>query len=290
MSIVKELKNGKLHLEADSVRDVFRIIDKMGWTPKNDKASDSSGYGGFNVFGSLAEARDIFENHPERIREFSEKDDRLEVIESPGKDVEFDITGDYVDIDKYLEGIPEVFGSAVMGNPNGLFCTINILGSFVSYTRTGYQITKQKRVLRLVDWLEAQGVRVQIVVSEDSSVSYSQVVVKQFHDPLDLNQLAIALHPEWLRRIMFLVFEQSKTWTYGYGSSIKYDNTMKNRIAEPEEGLYVYVGGYIPFDDQDEPEQGELNAAFDKIEGQLFEAITDGRQFTDEPMVVKGGR
>lgn len=280
----------KLHVEFDSVPEVFRVIDRMGWVPQRDKSSDSRRDGGsFYTFGSLKEARDTFENHPERIRTFNQNDDRLETHESPGKDVAYDVTGDYIDIDRHLEGIPEVFGNAVMGNPKSVFCTINILGSFVSNTHKNYVLAKQKRVLRLVDWLETQGIRCQIVVTEDTEICFSQVVVKEFADPFDLNHLAVAMHPDWLRRIMFLIMEQSKTWTWGYGSGLEYDSRMKKYKPQPEDGLYIYVGGYTPFGGKNYGID-ELNESFDKIEESIQEMIDLNLTFNEEPLVITGGR
>lgn len=288
MAIIKEVGGrGKLHAEFNSVAEVFRVIDKLNWTPKRDRASDEFHGSSFHTFKNLAEARDIFQNHPERVREFSMNDTRLETHDSPGKDVTYDVTGDFLDIDRYLEGTPEVWGNAVLGNPKSVFCTINVLNSFVSYTDNKYQIAKQQRVLRLVDWLETQGVRCQIVLSADSEIDFTSMIVKEFQDPFDLNQLAIAMHPDWLRRIYFLIKEQSKTWSYGYGSSIEYDKRMIKYKPQPEDGVYVYVGGYIPYGGKNKGID-DLNKKFDEIETDIEQLISDGFTFNEKPLVIEG--
>lgn len=291
MTRITELKNGKLSAEFDGVYDVMRVIRKIGWTPKNGKESDSAPDGGgkFHTFANLAEALDVFENRPETIRQFNQNDESIERIESPGKDVMFDITGDYLDIDKFLMGEPEHFGNAVMGNPKNVFCTINVLTSFVWWTSPEYQMLKQKRILRIVDWLETQGVRCQIVAQDDSDVAFISTIVKEYRDPFNLNELAVVCHPDWLRRVEFLVMEQSKTWQWGYGSSEQYDNKMKKYVPQPEDGVYVYVGGYIPYGPWGGNDLDKLNAAFDKLEGQLLELIEDGRTWNDEPFIIGGG-
>lgn len=283
----------KLSVEFDSVFDAFRVIRKMNWTPQNAKESNSRGGGdgsSFHTFKSLDEAKDVFENHPETIRQFSINDDRLERPESPGKDVLYDITGDFLDIDRYLTGEPEMFGNAVMGNPKNIFCTINILTSFVWWTSPEYQLTKQKRVLRLVDWLESQGVRCQIVAQEDSSCAFISTVVKEYQDPFNLNDLAVVCHPDWLRRIMFLVIEQSKTFSYGYGSSIDYDKKMQKYIPQPEDGMYIYVGGYIPLNRDEKNDIKQLNEEFDALEKKVMELVDSGIPWNDEPFTIKGGK
>jgi len=274
----------KLRVEFDSVPEVFKTIQRLDWKPQKDRASDSRGrQGDFNVFSSLDEAVDTFLNHPEKIRQFSQNDDRLQTYESPGKDVTYDVTGDYLDIDKYLEGVPEVFGNSVMGNPRTIFCTLNVLDCFVSYTSPEYQLAKQKRILRLVDWLENQGVRCQIVSSSDSDVIFSTVVVKEFGDPFNLNHLAVALHPDWLRRIMFLIMEQSKTWQSGYGSAAAYDKRMFGYKPQPEDGVYVYVGGYSPYSGNDTK---RLEKDFDDVEQSITDLINSGMTFNEEPLAI----
>lgn len=290
MATIKERKNGKLHVEFDSIPDVFNTIRDQHWIPGKEKASDRRGKdGNFYTFGSLEEANDIFLNHPERIRDFSINDDKLLSIESPGKDVTYDVTGDYIDIDRFLEGVPEVMGNAVMGNPKSVFATINVLNSAVSYTSNEYMLEKQKRILRLVDWLESQSIRCQIVLTDDSDINFMSVIVKQFSDPFDLNHLAVGLHPDFFRRTTFLIKEQSKTWSWGYGSADEYDTRMKRYTPDPGDGLYVYVGGYIPFGGADSG-RVELNQAFDKIEDDIAEMIDEERTFSEKPLAITGGR
>ena len=279
--------SNKLSAEFDSVKDVFRVIRKLGWKPERGQSSNDSGRGGsFHTFNDLAEASHVFEHTPDKIRDFSIMDDRLESIESPGKDVIYDVTGDFIDIDRYLTGEPENMGNAVMGNPKSIFCTVNVLTSFVSYTDPKYQIAKQKRILRIVDFLETQGIRCQIVAQDDSRVSFISTVVKQFQDPFDLNDLAVVCHPDWLRRVEFLIMEQSKTWEPGYGSALDYDRKMQKYSPNPEDGVYVYIGGYIPYPGGID----ELNENFDKLEEKIITLVNEGQTWNDEPFVIGGGK
>lgn len=289
MALIRELgRNNKLHADFNSINEVFRVIDKLNWVPKESRESDRRGGGSFNAFNSLAEARDIFQNRPESLVNFNANDEKLVKEDSIGKDVRFDITGDFLDIDRFLEGTPEVFGNAVMGNPKGVFCTINILTSYVHWTTPKYLIERQRRITRLVDWLEQQDVRCQIVASLDCSCLNMSVIVKEYHDPFDVNHLAVVSHPEWLRRIIFLIKEQSKTWSYGYGSAVEYDKRMIRYTPKPEDGVYVYVGGYIPFGGSDEESLAKLNKEFDKLEDKIQNLIDEGMTFNEEPFAIAG--
>lgn len=294
MALVREMgRDNKLHAEFNSVGDVFRVIDKLGWKPERSKSSDESGRGGFYTFNNLAEARDVYQNRPESIVNFDHNDEKLVREDTIGKEVRFDVTGDYLDMDRYLEGVPEAFGNAVMGNAKGVFCTINILTIYVYHTKAEYLVHRQKRITRLVDWLEQQGIRCQIVGTMDNVCMYMSTIAKRFQDPFDVNELAIISHPDWLRRIEFLIMEQSKTWQSGYGNADPYDRRMFDYTPKPEDGLYIYVGGYSPYgggywgDGGGVKEQiAMLDAAFDHLENQIEQLIEDGLTYNDEPFTV----
>lgn len=285
MARISENSRGRLRVEFDSLADVFNTIDEQGWVPQRSQSSDSRGRGDFQSFESLAEAIEVYRYHPERVRVFDEKDIKLESIESPGKEIYFDVTGDGLDIGRFMDGEPEVMYNATMGNPRSIFATINIHACWVSYTPAEYIERLQRRVLRLVDWLESQNVRCQIVATSVTEVSYFSCVVKQYTDPVNLNELAVVCHPDFLRRIVFLIDEQSKTWSYGYGNGTTYDERMKKYKPEPEDGLYIYVGGYIPYGNNE-----LLDAAFDAIENRVKTMVENGETWNEEPLSIKGAR
>jgi len=288
MALIRQVGNRKkLHADFNSVPEVFRVIEKLEWKPQNGKSSDdrSRSGGGFHTFGSLDEAIETFRYKPETLVKFNQNDEKLVREDSVGKEVRFDITGDYLDIDRYLEGTPEVFGNAVMGNPKNIFCTINLLTSYVHWTEPEYVLEKERRIMRLVDWLEQQQVRCQIVATLDSECLNYSVIVKEFADPFDINHLAVVSHPDWLRRVLFLIKEQSPTWEWGYGSSLEYDKRMLRYTPKPEDGLYVYVGGYIPHEGND---LEALNKEFDALEDQIERMIEEGGTYNEVPFVIAG--
>lgn len=288
MATISENSKGRLSLHFESVRDVFNTISTQGWVPKHDRASERRKSGdSFYAFETLDEAMDVYLNHPEKVRTFSNADVKLESIESPGKDIFYDVTGDYVDIGRYLDGDPENMGNMAMGNPRSVFATINVMISKVHWTDERYIERTQRRVLRLVDWLESQDIRCQIVATTVSEVLNFSCIVKQFTDPVDLNDLAVVCHTDFFRRVVFLLKEQSKTWTYGYGSADDYDTRMKKYTPQPEDGLYVYVGGYFPHSGND---TDELDKEFDKIEKSVHKMIEDNMTWNEKPLAVKGGR
>ena len=285
MARISENKKGRLRLEFESVNEIFRTIEAQNWVPQREEASNRRGRGDFHTFENLEEALRVYRHEPEKIRKFNNSDLKLESIESPGKEIFYDITGDYIDIGRFMDGEPEVMGNATMGNPRSIFATININVSKVHYTSPEYMDRTQRRVLRLVDWLETQNIRCQIVATSVTECLNFTCIVKQFTDPIDLNDLAIVCHADFLRRVIFLLDEQSKTWSYGYGSGVDYDKRMIDYSPEPEDGLYIYVGGYIPFENNDE---NKLNKAFDEIEDRVFQMVEDGMTWNEEPLAIAG--
>ncbi len=151
-TMIDEYDDGTMFAAFESIPAVFRAIKNNNWRPARAMASDVRGDGEFLIFDSLDEAHNVFQNEPWRIRQFSQKDDRIRNEDNPGNDVFFDVTGDYLDIGRYLEGEPDDFGNSFMGNPHRVFADILVNISASKWTTAEYIIHKQKRIMRLVDW------------------------------------------------------------------------------------------------------------------------------------------
>ena len=269
--VFRYLDRNALIAKFDSVQSVFKAIDKLHWTPKRGESSNK-GRGGsgddFNEFNSLKECIDIFSNKPHTVRKFTEEALRLTAEESIGKDVQFDVVGDYIDIGRFLDGEPECFGVAYQGNPAGLYTTLIVNLSSVYHVTADAMNHKQARILRLVDWMESQGVRCQIRGFISTDCSHIDVTVKDFSQAVDMNALAVTMHSEFLRRIGFVIDEQSDTWSYGYGSPRDFSRSMRDTYeAIPEDGLTVFVS------DQSHSDKQDIDKAFDTLRDKITELI-----------------
>ncbi len=271
------LRRGALVVVTESVQSLFRSFTELNWKPAQGKASDNRGTSDYNKFGSLKEAIDTFTNNPRSIRTFKEENLKMTAEETIGKDVQFGVTGDYVDIGRFLEGQPECFGIAHNGNPSNLHATVLFNVSTPWYVNEELLNHRAARLLRFVDWMESQGVRCQIRAFESTECAHMDIKVKNFEDGVDMNALAVATHSDFLRRVSFLVAEQSKTWGSGYGNATSFTNRMMHSYtAEPENGLTVFVTeiGSITKEDIDEN--------FDKLRDKIIELMTTqaDRDFT----------
>lgn len=265
------LEKNALVAKFDSVPSVFSAIKQLNWKPnKNRSSNESGGRNGdsFNKFNSLNECIEVFTNNPRSVREFKEEALRLTAEESIGKEVQFDVVGDYIDIGRFLDGEPECFGVAHQGNPAGLYTTLIVNLSSVYHVTSEAMNHKQARILRLVDWMESQGVRCQIRGFYSTACAHVDVTVKDFDQAVDMNQLAVAMHSEFLRRVGFVIAEQSDTWNYGYGSPRDFTRSMQRKYkAIPEDGLTVFIA------DQSHSDMKEIDTAFDTLRDKIAELI-----------------
>lgn len=133
---------------------------------------------------------------------------------------DWDVTGHFVDVGRYLSGEPETFGAefndgdSVQGKVVSIRFNSCISGSVSVETICARGVA----VLVAVDLLESLGIRCEIVVGSASVQSYPgacgndrsisklewNVVVKRAGEPVDLDRLAFAVaHPSFQRRLFF---------------------------------------------------------------------------------------
>ena len=263
------LKKGALIGEFANVRTMFEAFRVLEWKPAQGMQSDNPKDGQFHTFNSLNEALDVFENNPKSIRQFKAEELQLKSDESIGREITFDVTGDYLDIGRFLEDQPECFGVNYQGNPTGLHVTLYADAAAVAHVDKAAISYKQGRMLRLVDWMEQQGVRCRITVVESTEIGHAEIVVKDYGDAINLNDIAITMHPDFLRRVMFLFDEQSKLWNSWYGMATHWSGTMRNRyVADPEDGLTVFISS------QSTSNIPQIDKQFDRLRDKIATLIS----------------
>lgn len=211
--------------------------------PAGEAASIRIGGGGFNTFRTYEDTLTTFLDNPQSLVE-KDKIVRQTIIEqnTPGNTVEYDYQGDYLDIGKFLEGEPECFGNSSWGKTTVRFLKINIAAGINGWVTASDCLHRAKKITNLVDWLEANNVRVAIDVWDISECELYQIKVKDFNNPLQLPDLAIVSHPEFLRRILFRYNEHSDTHQAGYGTTDRLNPFISNLYNEMEGGTALAVG------------------------------------------------
>lgn len=136
----------------------------------------------------------------------------------------YEVTGDYVDVGRYLSGEPECFGIEVDadgGNINGRVVSIRLNQAVSGSVEAEAIAARGVVVLLAVDLLEACGTRCEVILSKGSVSSNhngsvkdlqvdSSVTVKRAGEAVDLDRLAFWIaHPAAFRRFGFRINEQN---------------------------------------------------------------------------------
>ena len=280
--VFRYLREDTLCLITNSVGAVFRAAEELGWKPRRNKSSDDENSGEFQQFKNLQDAMDTFKNNPRSIRKFKEADDDLKAEDNIGRDINFNVTGDFLDISRFLEDDPECFGVAVNGNPSSLRINIIYNANAVSYVTREALNHKQARLLELVDWFESRNVRCRIVSFASTQCAHMEILIKGFEDSVNMNDIAIVGHSDFLRRVCFLVDEQSDNWESGYGTPRHFSEVMSQKyVADADDGLTIYI------DDQSTSNIEDINLAFDNTKQKVADVISspEKRDFSRVYMV-----
>lgn len=226
------LREGAIVTLFDGVDTILdTVLDKMK-KPKHGSSSLSTGRDGFNAFANYDEAMDTFRHKPEQVATFDSAELRIKDASEVGNEVEYDVTGDYIDMGRFMEGVPESMGT--MHNGNARNRRANILINLNQQWNISHEVIKHRgeRILRLIDALEAGGIRTMLTGAESSECNHTEVVLKRHDEPLTISDLAVVTHPEFLRRVIFRIIEQSKTFSYGYGSAVMFGQQLTPEVIE----------------------------------------------------------
>ena len=111
MNITKWNDGGTIDMSFDSVSEV---LDYISDTPESNY---SRGYNNpsFCPFTWEESIRLFREGWPDGVRDITFKADRIndQIDEDSRYGIEYDVSGDYIDVGSYLEGVPECFGKMV---------------------------------------------------------------------------------------------------------------------------------------------------------------------------------
>lgn len=229
-------QTGAIAICAESVSSLLHYVKKHMSEPLRGRDSSTKASQGdsFYFFQNYDDAMDVFMNRPHEIRIFDENLTSLQNADNNGNDIFFDVTGDFVDVGRYLEGVPETHGNMYMGNPRAFFATIMInVAATCNFDQRALQ-ARSKRILRLVDWLEGQQIRTKILAFDSNQCLYFECVIKRYQDSFSLDDLAIVSSPDFLRRVIFRISEHSDTWQSGYGTSTILQDGRLTKAPEGE--------------------------------------------------------
>lgn len=196
-------------------------------------------------------------------------------------DVENQVTGSYVDVASYLQGIPECMCDFVSKRTNN-FADVIVNPTISAFVKTGTIIKRGREIIKLVDALEKRHIKTRVSLIQvvknaggyDDGYYILHITCKDYNDLLDQNRLAFALaHPSMTRRIMFAMQEQETDIReqfgcphggYGRPGNIKYlpPEIWKSKY----ENTYTFI-----FDDVNHTEKD-----IDEVKKKVEEIVSKG--------------
>lgn len=261
------LKKGAKTGFFESPVEFFNALKSQMPTPGYEGSSDSYS-GDFNTFKNYKEAWDKFANEPGSLDSKNRLNEMLQAKEETGQTIEYGVTGDFLDVGLYLEGDPECWSSLTYGHPRRFRIDLQIDLMTVCYVNEKDMNHRLQRIIRLVDWAAKNGVAMRIVAVSSNQCGHAEIVIKEYDERLNMNNLIVTAHSEFFRRMFFRFVEYSKTITYGYGQPYLYSAINKDSSSSSVETLRinVYNGG-------NSMNAKTIDKEFDELEEQIQEHV-----------------
>lgn len=146
----------------------------------------------------------------------------------------WDVSGQWIDVGRYLTGEPECWGSETDGNTTmSRVVSIRLNNCVSAAVDPSTIVARGLAVLVAVDLLEACNVRCEVIVGtasrQDGDVVESNVIVKRAGDPAEPNAMAFNIaHPSFFRRFGFKFME-----LHGQSPCMNYPAPMRDVGKRP---------------------------------------------------------
>lgn len=187
---------------ASSIEDFVGYIEKHMPTDGDSIWEFGSGWAGTN---SLKEAMNLFRNNREELMPDDFKHRRMQYTHNPGTDVVFDVTGEYLDVGRYLSGEPEVFGTNTNGDMTGKVVQVYINASVRAKYHAVEVADGANKVAEVINTLYESGARVSTTFMSAEETQWVEVKLNNFGKPLAPVDLIAVTHPSFIRRLCFAV-------------------------------------------------------------------------------------
>jgi len=155
----------------------------------------------------------------------------------------YEVSGDWLDVGRYLDGEPECFGIEVNDGEIVSQKVVSLrLNNTVSAAVTTEQIIRRGlTVLLAVDLLEACGLRVEVIVCQATYYYGTKdhremnLTIKDANQPVDIDRLAFWIaHPSAFRRFGFSYFEHGGHPSHLSNVSTPHDHGTREGTVEFE--------------------------------------------------------
>lgn len=154
---------------------------------------------------SLDRAIDLFRNNRSRLLPKGFKRHKINNVHSLGTDVEFNVTGDYLDMGRYMSGEPEVFGTNINGDLTGKIVRVYINASVTAYWDADVVMWGAEKLAEVINALYVSGAKVSTIFMSAEETQWIEVKLNGFGDPIDPVDLIAVASPAFIRRLCFAI-------------------------------------------------------------------------------------
>lgn len=205
--------------------------------PKKGSSTYTSNDGWYGT-RSLDQAIDLFRNKRHELLPKGFQQKYIKNVNANGIDVEYNVTGDYLDMGRYMSGEPEAFGTNINGDLTGKVIRVYINASVsASYNAEDIMLGAEK-LAEVINALYVSGARVSTTFMSAEETQWIEVKLNDFGDPLDPVDLVAVASPSFIRRLCFAVNNYHDVSTRG--SIVDVLNGHRD-ILNRSEDLVVYV-------------------------------------------------
>lgn len=203
----------------DTFYDVACVDDGLWAYPSHKENDDRTKFTATETFAEAVKlACNGWEEGLKKLdyyEEMSDKDYASKISDNIW-DVEHQVTGSYVDVGAYLQGVPECMCDFVSKRTN-TFADVLINPSISCWVKGKTVIDRGREIMKLVDALEKRNIKTRVCLmfvvkgeyNDDSKFYVVNIVCKDYCELLDQNRLIFALaHPSMVRRLLFSMLEQ----------------------------------------------------------------------------------
>lgn len=218
--------------------NIRSFVDYVSQHKPKDGSSTYTHNDGWYGTRSLDEALDLFKykRHELLPKGFQQK--YIKNVNANGTGVEYNVTGDYLDIGRYMSGEPEVFGTNINGDLTGKVVSVYINASVsASYDAEDVMLGAEK-LAEVINALYVSGARVSTTFMSAEETQWIEVKLNDFGDPLNPVDLVAVASPSFIRRLCFAVNNYHGVSTRG---SIVDVLDGHRDILNKGEDLVVYV-------------------------------------------------
>jgi hypothetical protein len=187
---------------------------------------------------SLDQTIDLFRNKRHELLPKGFQQKYIKNVNANGTDVEYNVTGDYLDIGRYMSGEPEVFGTNINGDLTGKVVSVYINASVSARYDAEEIMLGAEKLAEVINALYVSGARVSTTFMSAEETQWIEVKLNDFGDPINPVDLVAVASPSFIRRLCFAVNNYFGVSTHG--SIVDVLNGHRD-ILNKGEDLVVYI-------------------------------------------------